>query len=267
MLINTVLLFIQSVLPMFIIISLLLLRFTTKSTSLVTYKNMIIMLGLTFTFVFALNRYMENLSQLFDGKGTEIFFSFGYILIYLCSALLFLLDNDHKINNAKKALAFVVFLLGFSLNGSHFILYLTGFGAQSSLLESAGIESLVVGIILAMGICSSVAILLYFSLRYSDSNIHIKISCYFLLFFSLGQLMQSITLLQQVDVLPLNYSFWNSTQFIAENSELGQLFRVLFGYEARPSFMQLIIYVIAFFIPVLISKNRYFIRLSTGEKL
>lgn len=261
MLINTVLLFLQSALPIFIIISLLLLRFTATSETLITNKNLSVIIVLAISLVFLLSQYMEITSQLFDGKGTELIFSFGFILIYFCSALLFLFDNEDRFINVKKTLALVVFLLVFSLHGLHFILYLTSYWAQSS-----PFESLFIGIILAVGICVSFAILLYFLLRYSDASIHIKTSCYFLLFFATGQLMQSIVLLQQVDVLPLSSIIWNSTSLIAEKSELGQLFRVLFGYETTPSFMQLITYLTAFIVPVFISKSRCFFRLAYGEK-
>jgi len=261
MLINTVLLFLQSALPMFIIISLLLLRFTSASKSLFTYKNIFIISSLAIAFVFLLNQYMERISQLFDGKGTELIFSLGLILIYFCSAFLFLLNNENRFINVKKTLALVIFLLVFSLNGSYFILYLTSYWTQS-----LPFESLFIGIILAVGICISFAILFYFLLQYSDAHIHIKTSCYFLLFFALGQLMQSIALLQQVDILPLNDSLWNSTNFIAENTELGQLLRVLLGYETTPSVMQLIIYLTAFIVPIFISKSQYFAWLAYGEK-
>lgn len=261
MLINTVLLFLQSALPIFIIISLLLLRFTTTSMSFITFKNLIVISILTSAMVFALSYYIEKISLLFDGKGTELVFSFGFIIIYFCSALLFLFDHKDRFIKVKKYFALAVFLLVLLLNGSHFILYLTSYWSQS-----LQFESLFIGIILGVGICISFAILLYFILRYSDTVIYTKTSRYFLLFFAIGQLMQSIVLLQQVDVLPMSRILWNSTNLIAENAELGQLLRVLIGYETTPSLMQLVIYLTALIVPVLISKSRYCVRLAYGEK-
>lgn len=261
MLINTVLLFLQSTLPIFIIISLLLLRFTAISVNVITNKNLIVISILTSVLVVVSSHYMEKTSQLFDGKGTELVFSLGYILIYLCSALLFLFDYKDRFIKVKKYFALAVFLLVLLLNGSHFILYLTSYWAQST-----QIESLFIGIILGVGICVSFAILLYFLMRYSDTYIHTKTSRYFLLFFAIGQLMQSIVLLQQVDVLPVSRIIWNSTNLIAENTEFGQLLRVLIGYETTPSLMQLVIYLTAFIVPVLISKSRCFAQLAHGDK-
>lgn len=262
MLINTVLLFLQSALPMFIIISLLLLRFNAASTSLETSENWIKISFLSCLLVFILSQNMEEISQLFDGKGTEIIFSFGFILIYFCSVHLFLFDNKDHITKVKKHLASTLFLLVLLLNGSHFFLYLNGY-----LTQSLQFESLLIGIVLGVGICASFAILFYFLLRYCDSFIHTKTSCYFLLLFAIGQLMQSIVLLQQVDILPMSHIVWNSSSLITENSEIGQLLRVLIGYETTPSLMQLITYLIAFIVPVLISKSWYINRLAYGEKL
>ena len=184
MLINTVLLFLHSALPLFIIISLLLLRFTAMSEFKVSSKYLLIVLALAIFLVFLFNLNMEKISQLFDATGTELVFSFGFILIYFCSALIFVFDNKESYLNTKLYLALAVFLLVFTLNGSHFILYLFSYWAQSLQLES-----LFIGIILGVGICVSFAILLYFLLRYGDTYIHIKTSCYFLLFFAIGQLM------------------------------------------------------------------------------
>ena len=266
MLINTVLLFLQSGLPIFIIISLLLLRFSTESISLVTVKNLIVLSVIASTLVFVLSYYIENISQLFEGKGTELIFSFGYIIIYFCSALLFIFDHKVCFIKLKKYLALAVFLLVLLLNGSHFTLYLTSYWSQSPSLESAGFESLFIGITLAVGICASFAILFYFILRYSDRVIHANTSGYFLLLFAIGQLMQSILLMQQVDILPMSRILWNSTNLIAENAEIGQLLRVLIGYESTPSLMQLVIYLTAFIVPMLISKSRYCVELAYGEK-
>jgi high-affinity iron transporter len=265
MLINTILLFLQSALPMFIIISLLLLRFTERSKSIASSKNILIIGLLAIILAYLLNEYMEAISQLFNGRGAEFVFSVGFFLIYVCSAVLFILNDKQSFRNLKQYLALVIFLLVFSLNGCHFILYLTSYWLQLSWSESSGVELLFIGVILAVGICVSIAILLYFLLRYSDENIHANLSCYFLLFFALGQLMQSIVLLEQIDILPLSYSLWNTTHYISENSELGQLLSVLFGYETTPSVMQFIIYLIAFCIPVLLKNSKNLNLKTSGE--
>ena len=260
MLINTVLLFLQCALPMFIIISLLLLRFKGGTESLCTTKNVLKISSISFILVFVFSQNMEVISQYFDGKGSEVFFSIGFIIIYLCSAQLFVFDNKENCLRYKKYLAITTFISVMLVNGSHFILYLNGY-----LTQSLQFESLFIGIVLGVGICISFAILFYFLLRYCDTSLYTNTSSYFLLFFAIVQLMQSIVLLQQVDVLPFSYIFWNSTNFIAENTEVGQLLRVLIGYETTPSLIQLVTYLIAFIIPIFVSKSHRIIRSNYGD--
>lgn len=261
MLINTVLLFLQNALPIFIITSLLLLRFSLKTLNSVSAKWLLLALISIITATFILSNNLEYLSQKFDGKGVELFFSFGLLLIYVSSVGLFVFNTTHVDSVIKKQLAFIIFLVISCLNGAHFIVYLTSYWAQAQ-----QVESLFIGIVLGGGICLSISILLYFVLKYADQNIYPNISNYFLLFFSIGQLMHVIVLLQQVDILPSSQPRWDSGSFIAENSELGHLLTVLFGYETTPSTLQLITYVMAFIIPVLISKLKTILLILRGEQ-
>lgn len=217
---------------------------------LITVQRTIIVLSLAVTLIFLLNENMESISQLFDGKGSELVFASGFILIYFCSAFLFIFDQRSAFTFVKQYVAIVIFLLVLLLNGSHFILYLTSYWSQS-----VPLEPLLIGIVLGVGICTSFAILLYFTLRYSDAILYFKTSRYFLIFFAIGQLMQSIVLLQQVDILPFSSFIWNSSHVIAENSELGQLLRVLIGYETTPSLIQCIVYLAAFVVPVILNQR------------
>lgn len=265
MLINTVLLFLQSALPIFIITSLLLIQFSSQTISSVNIKWPIFGFVLTIIAAFILSNNLENISQAADGKGIELFLSFGLLLVYLASIGLFILHRydcgagyDSVI---KTQLAFIIFFIIGCLNGAHFIVYLTSYWAQAQ-----QVESMLIGVILGGGICLSISILFYFLLKYADQNISLKTSNYFLVFFALGQLMHAIVLLQQVDILPSSQPVWNSSSIIAENSELGQLLTVLFGYESTPSSLQLIIYVIAFIIPVIMTNFTSIRLFICGEK-
>ena len=261
MLINTVLLFLQNALPIFIITTLLLISFSSKTINTVSVKWTILGLMLTTVAAFILSSNLENISQTVDGKGVELFLSFAHVLIYCFSIGLFILNSTDGDIFFKKQIAFIIFFVISCVNGAHFIIYLTNYWAQAQ-----QVESMLVGIILGGGICLSISILFYFLLKYADQKIHLKTSNYFLLFFALGQLMHAIVLLQQVDILPTSQSVWDSGAFIAESSEIGQLLTVLFGYETTPSPLHLIIYIIAFTIPVMMTKltsTRLFFR---GEK-
>ena len=241
MLINTVLLLLQNALPIFIITTLLLLRFPIKALNTESVKGLVIGLLISTIGAFILSNTLENLSQQVNGKGVELFFAFGLLLIYVFSAFLFIFNETNDGSTVKRHIAFVILFVISCLNGAHFIVYLTSYWSQAQ-----QIESMLLGMVLGGGICVSIAILFYFLLKFADRNFYLNTSNYFLLFFAIGQLMHAIVLLQQVDLLSSSQPVWDSSRFIAENSELGQLLTVMFGYETTPSTTQLITYAVAF---------------------
>ena len=261
MLINTVLLFLQYALPIFIITTLLLVRFSSKSINNISIKWLVLSLIFVTISAFILSNTLESISQAADGRGVELFMSCGFLFVYFSSIGLFVLNRRHVDTFIKIQLAFLMFFIISCLNGAHFIVYLTSYWAKAQ-----QVESMFIGVILGGGICLSIAILFYFLLKYADQKIHSRTSNYFLLFFTIGQLMHAIVLLQQVDILPSSQPLWDSGNFIAENSELGQFLMVLFGYETTPSPLQLITYAVAFIIPVLISNSTRLLLLLRGER-
>ena len=66
--------------------------------------------------------------------------------------------------------------------------------------------------------------------------------------------MQAVQLLEQVDIISSHTPLWSTSYFIAEDSELGYFLTILFGYEATPSAMQLILYLSAIIAPVFFAK-------------
>ena len=249
MLINTVLLFLQDALPIFILLALLLLI-----QHRLTADNKWIIQGVTISTlcVFFLSTNIGDIGQYFDGAGIEVIFSLGDLLIYCCIVFIFIIDGHQNIrieNSNKWRTAFVLsFSLIITFNSVNFLIYLSSYNIQTG-----GVEPLVVGVILASGICISIAILLYLALLHSDNNSDTGISRFFLLFFGVGQLMNMSHLLEQVDMFPSDTPLWNSNVLISENSEIGQLFMALFGYDATPSALQVVLYMSAVALPLLIA--------------
>lgn len=262
MLINTVLLFLHNALPTFIIATLLLVNLPAKTIEAINTRLLILGLLSTIIAAYLLSINLESLSQRIDGKGVELFLSFGHILIYCSIAILFMLNNARRDLAIKSQLALIIFFILTCINGAHFIIYLTHYWEQVQ-----QVESMILGIILGGGICLSISILFYFLLIHADQKIYLKTSRYFLLFFALGQLMQAVVLLQQVDIISSSQPVWDSGKLIAENSEIGQLLTVLFGYESTPSLLQVLLYAIALMIPVILSKSPFISKLQREEKL
>jgi high-affinity iron transporter len=261
MLINTVLLFLQNALPIFIITTLLLVTLNSSKPFSLSSKFLVFELLLSSIAIMILSTNLEVLSQKFDGKGIEVFLAVCYSIVYLLCVGLFIINRKCKALFIKKLLAFKIFLIICTINGSNFVIYLTNYWTQVQ-----QVEPMIIGIILGSGICLSIAILLYLSLKSADNKIYIKTSKYFLLFFALGQLMHSVVMLQQVDILPSVQPIWDTSGIISEKSEIGQFLMVLFGYETTPSLLQITLYVVAFIVPVMISKLNHTSILMRGAK-
>jgi high-affinity iron transporter len=59
-----------------------------------------------------------------------------------------------------------------------------------------------------------------------------------------GMAAQAIAFLAQADVATaLSARVWDTSRFVADDSILGRVLHVLFGYTDRPSELQLVIYV------------------------
>jgi high-affinity iron transporter len=158
---------------------------------------------------------------------------------------LFLFDKDNENIFAWYVLAFISLVLVISLNSANFLIYLGGYSVQT-----AGYEPLLIGMIIAAGICISVAILLYLALLYCDNKGYHVNARLFLLLFGAGQLIKASHLLEQIDVFPSGSPLWDSNYLVAESSEFGQFFMALFGYDATPSLMQVTLYISALITPV-----------------
>jgi len=242
MLINTVVLFLSDALPMIIIITLLLTN-KTKQRANVNWLYQGIFIGTFSTIILTFN--LDRLAQLFDDKGLELLFSFAYLIIYFCICFLMINENFNQSRKKWHYTAVAIVTLSLSINGSDFLLYLTGYWSQVD-----AIQSLIIGITLGTGICISIGVLLYFFILYSEYKISRKISSILILLFGAGQLLKGSNLLFQIDLLPIGRALWDLNYVIKENSELGRFLTALVGYDASPSKLELIIYIIALILPV-----------------
>ncbi len=288
MLINTVLIFLQNILPIFVVISLLFAQqdaryksrsversqpsyqLSNKAKNNIAYLPIIKLFktaGIGLIIVLLLSYFMPMLSQLFSGTGLEILFSILFSLIYCFIVISFLLNktSSHKqwqdktlldqqtLTQQKTLLSLAILLLVLCVHGSYFSLYVMSLTIQNTALETL-YSGIVVGVIIGTGICLSIAILLYFILVTFAKTSRNPIVCYFLLLFGVGQLIQGLQLLEQVDIVSSNAHLWSTNYLISEDSELGYFLTILFGYEATPSAMELIVYLIAIIVPILIAK-------------
>jgi len=295
MLINTVLIFLQNILPIFVVISLLLAQQYSNdkiinNDALLSVVSLLKTTAMGCVCVYLFNYYMPIISQLFSGAGLDIIFSIFFSLIYCVIACLFFISSSinqpsrHLIDNKwcdtrftprqisqkykqKNTLSQSVLFLIFCVHGSYFSFYITSVNLQIVSFEG-GYSGVVMGMIIGTGICLSVTILLYFALSTLNKQSSGKIAHYFLLIFGVGQLMQALQLLEQIDIVSSDIPLWSTHYLIAENSEVGYFLTILLGYEATPSMMELIVYISAVVAPVIMTNliaHKKMIATSTEE--
>ncbi len=245
MLINTLILFLREALPVFIITTLLLVCGVERKMN---RQSIVIglVLGLLFSVLFL--SMADGLAVNFDGAGLELLMSSGYFVIYFLLVSLALI----KCMQAKRSVIWIfcivaVLLITESLHGMKFLIYITGYW---SIYGAA--PALLIGSFLSVGICMSLSVLVYFSLSYCDRNLHRLTSTYILILFASGQLIHATNLLMQVDYFPSSRAIWDTNFLLDESSEMGQLFTAFFAYDATPSFHQLLVYLIALCIPIIV---------------
>jgi len=111
MLINTVILFLESALPIFIITTLLLIRFTGVNNSQ-QHNSYLAQLQLnswlyqggvlSLVMIYILSYNMADITQLLSGMGAEIIFAVLGLLIYLCCAAMFIKELQQRNNDWKE---------------------------------------------------------------------------------------------------------------------------------------------------------------------
>lgn len=243
MLINTVILFLRDALPIFILLGLLMGQLTFSKKWLIGALTM----GFVCSVIFI--QQVNILGDMFDGTGLELALCCLHFILYgLVLALGFVLfirpTSKPSWQTSYLALALIVVIC--VAKGSNFLLYFNGYLNQQNALQS-----MLIGTLLGLGICLSLAILLYFFMDWLTKKFGIFTPWTLLLVFAAGQLVNSLNLLVQVDVLSNAEPLWNSQWLVDNESEYGHLLNVLFGYTATPTTLQICLYILLILFPVM----------------
>jgi high-affinity iron transporter len=256
MLINTVILFLRDALPI-IIIAVLLMSLSAQSPNKENDQNQWLMGGFALGVIatLLLINSIGFIAQSFDSTGAERMFAVLYCLIYLGILVHIWLTCFKgavaKASIARGLTALVIMVLVLALNGSNFLVYITGYWSQSG-----AVRPLLIGVILGLGICVSIGILLYFVIAFSAQNISTNTSVVLIILYAAGQLMQASRLLLQIDAFVGGELggelLWDTNLVIKESSELGHFLTALFGYDATPTLSQLIMYLVVLVVPLVL---------------
>lgn len=225
MLINTVVMFLQELLPALLLLSTLLVW--QRRQVLLLLQTM---LPASFVGLLLISSQFREISAIADGVGLELL----YISCYLLTFLLLVLSVARQ-NNAVAAarLAGLAIASLLWVNGSNLVLFL--FVYERNLFAS---PALVLGATLGLGIGLSVAVLWYQLQRELLRHWRGFFQCSLALL-AARQISMAVMLLVQTDWLPSGPQLWNSQGLLSEQSEYGHFFNALVGYEATPTLVQL----------------------------
>lgn len=243
MLINTVILFLRDALPILVLIAYLYAHLPKSQSWLLVSLVASAILSLIYI------NQIHTIGQWFGGIGIELSLWFSQLLVYLLALVLACGLTFPKWSNRY----FVYWVTGIMVSltivskGSNFILYFNGYLNQSNVLQS-----MLLGTFLGLGICLSLAILLYLAAQWLKQRCGLWATWLLVLIYATGQLVNAIPLLVQIDLINASTTAWNSQHFLSNEFEFGHLFNVLFGYQATPSIAQVVVYVCALTLPLAI---------------
>lgn len=236
MLINTVILFLNDLLPIFILFCLL--KANNAKVFVSKWEISLIMLMSMFG-IMATFRYLPSMSEWWSGTGIEVIQSTELLFVYFClifsSSSLFATQSLSAIQRYLISSAVVIFIV---LNASAFLVFLDSYIASGD-----SIQHIIAGLAIGLGVCLSFSFLIYFLFVWLKKKQYTLVTYSFWALFLTGQVSQIINLLQQVDIIQSSEALWDSSVLVEDRSEYGHLLNTLFGYKARPSFEFIMVYL------------------------
>ncbi len=206
--------------------------------------------GLVLAWFFA--RYMAEISEWFDYVGQEIANASLQILTALllvvcawalCKSRQFDAGGGQSQENRFTFLftfcAAGAVTLAITREGSEILIYTGGFIQQKEYLHTV-----LTGSFVGFGIGLSIGILIYYGLLSLPAKWRLYAPVTLMALFAGNMLSQAVLQLTQADWISSTRAFWDTSDWLPEKSIPGQLLYALVGYEATPSAIQLIAYIV-----------------------
>jgi high-affinity iron transporter len=213
-----------------------------------------IALGATGAVIVAL--FAERISQMAAGLGQEIFNAAVLFAAVLMLGWHAIWMSRHGRELAARASSLgravhegtepivalmVLVLLAVLREGSEVVLFLYGMvaagGTQASMMLAGGLLGLALGALTGFA--------LYYGLLRIPMRHFFSVTNWLLLLLAGGMASQGARFLVQADLLPsLGAPVWDTSALLSERTLLGQMLHTLVGYDARPSGMQIVFYLV-----------------------
>ena len=240
MFLNAVILVLQEILEAALLLSVLLVLVRSGSNRAPGYLWVIIAVsaGLAGAWVYA--AATPVVSGWFDYVGLEIMNALIQVMILLCLGLLCYVYCRSRFHPVTRLLMAALIAFSIIREGSEIMLYMNGILGQPG-----NVMPVLLGGLAGVGIGISSGIVLYYCLQLFLKSSASRIAMVLLAFFAGNMAAQAVLLLNQADWLPYTPQLWDTAWLIEEYSLTGQLLYALVGYEANPSVLQGVMYLVA----------------------
>ena len=243
MLINTVVLFLRELMPVMLLISVLLVWQREQ------WRTLLLAIAVpALVILLVMAKQYSEISLWADGAGLELIYAILYCSVPLLLAIAII---RHQYQPCLVGFAGAALL---AINGSSLVLYFFVYQREAS-----ATPSLLLGSALGVGIGLSVAVLLYYALD-ELKRVRQQYLYWVIAMIAARQSSEAAQILIQSDWLAGGPVLWDSQQIINEQSEYGQFFNALVGYEATPTLSQLVVFVLTAVVIVVLSYRQGAIR-------
>lgn len=124
--------------------------------------------------------------------------------------------------------------------GSEVVLFLYGIASADE--SSAG--SMLTGGVIGISFGTAVGLAIYYGLLRIPTRHLFRATSWLILFLAAGLASQGAAYLVQADLLPpLGREVWNTSDWLSEDSLIGQILHTLVGYVSRPDGVQILFYL------------------------
>jgi len=209
--------------------------------------------GLSMAALYAVN--ISIVSQWLDGVGQEVINAGIHSIVYFVLLIFLTLAMTIKTGRNKPLIILVMFIgvtFASIREGAEIILYIHGFFGIPDLLQPV-----LLGGVIGTGIGLSVGVLFYYLLVNLSSQHGAKVGLLLCLCVAGGMVLQATQLLSQADWITSQYPLWDTSMWINERSVIGQLLYALMGYEATPTPIQVMTYISALSLMVILAAFSY----------
>lgn len=197
---------------------------------------------------YAYSHSYDCISESLEYAGQEVLNAAILLTISLClmSIVFWLIFRITYFNRIMPVIFASVIVFTLTRELTELVIFYTGFFQTKGDLAN-GLTSGFIGLTIG----SSIGVIVYYSITSWIKRGTKCIRVVFLTLVSGGLVVQALQLLMQVDWISSTQPLWNTNSIIKESSAFGQMVYAVFGYEATPTFIEVIGYITIISLPVL----------------